>query len=261
LRKKKLALIGYGYLNQHVGYAVISGILKGYELVGVLGRNPERTQMVADHYNCVPCETIEELMDLEPDFVVEAASREALLDYGEAVLKGGANLVMLSASVLADINFFERLKETAKENNTRIYLPGGAVGGFDLIRTAALMSTVEVTMTSKRGPQSLYYSPYYRNDLAMITEPERVFEGSITKLMEEYPFSYNVAMATGLATVGPENIKFNIEAVPNFKGDEYNIHVKGEEVDINLNIITTNYNIAAWSVVTMLRNAVSTVVF
>lgn len=79
--------------------------------------------------------------------------------------------------------------------------------------------------------------------------------------MKEYPYPYNLAMATGFATVGADNIKIDIDAIPNFKGDEYNIHVKCDEVEIDLTIITTNYNIAAWSVVTRLINAVSTVVF
>lgn len=135
------------------------------------------------------------------------------------------------------------------------------MGGFDLIRTAALMGPVDVTMTSKKVPQHLYHSPFFRNELLSITEIETVFEGSITKLMEEFPYIYNVAMASALATVGPDHIHFKLYAAPNFRGDEYNIHVKGQEVEIDLNIFTINYNIAAWSVVTILRNAVSTVVF
>lgn len=115
MKKKKLALLGYGYLNQHVAHAVKSGILEGYELVGMFGRNPAKTQAIASHYNCKPCFTIQELMDLEPDFVIEAASRTALLDYGKIVLNGGANLVILSASILSDLEFFQSLKETAKK--------------------------------------------------------------------------------------------------------------------------------------------------
>ena len=37
-----------------------------------------------------------------------------------------------------------------------------------------------------------------------------------------------------------------------FSEDGYNIHVKGQEVELDLKIITENQNIAAWNVVRML---------
>jgi aspartate dehydrogenase len=52
-----------------------------------------------------------------------------------------------------------------------------------------------------------------------------------------------------------------IQAVPGFKGDEYQIVIQGEEVRTELNIYSRTSSIAAWSVVEVLQNAVAPIVF
>ena len=68
-------------------------------------------------------------------------------------------------------------------------------------------------------------------------------------------------MATSLASAGPDATKFNINATPNFIGDEYQIKVSGDQVALDLTITSEDYSIAAWSVVAILKNEVSPVVF
>lgn len=261
MKKMKLALLGCGYLNHIVANAVKNDILSEYELVGVMGRNPERTRAFANYYNCTPCTNIDEFMALEPDFVAEAASPKAIIDYTEIILKGGSNIVVLSTGAFANLNLFEKVKQIAIENNRKIYIAGGAVGGFDLLRTASLMSPIDATMTSKKSPAHLYYTPYYREGLMNITEPERVFAGTVKEIMDQFPYIFNVVMATALASAGPEDTRFNIDAVPNFRGDDYKIQVVGEQIALDLNIYSSNYSIAGWSVVAVLQNAVSPIVF
>ena len=70
-----------------------------------------------------------------------------------------------------------------------------------------------------------------------------------------------MAVATALASAGPEKTTFNIDVVPDFIGDEYKIEIQGEEVQAVLNIYSKTCKIAAWSVVAVLQNAVSPIVF
>lgn len=261
MKKIKLALLGCGYLNEIVANALIDNYLPEYELIGVLGRNSERTNAFAKRHNCKPCTNIRELLDLKPDFIAEAASPQAVRDYTETILKGGSNMVVLSIGAFADEALYERVKKTAAEHNQKVYIASGAVGGFDVLRTAALMSPIKATMTSKKWPASLYYSPLYRDGLLNITEPEQVFSGTTKEAIEMLPFHFNVAVATALASAGPNNTTLNIDAVPGFRGDEYKIEILGEEVRTDLNIYSRTCNIAAWSVVAVLQNIVSPIVF
>ena len=101
----------------------------------------------------------------------------------------------------------------------------------------------------------------YREGLLDITEPEQVFSASTKQAIEMLPFHFNVAVATALASAGPENTTLNIDAVPGFRGDEYKIELRGEEVWTDLNIYSRTSAIAGWSVVAALQNAVSPIVF
>lgn len=259
--KQRLALIGCGYLNEIVAGAVRDGYLPEYELVGVLGRDKERVLEFAERFNCKACSDISDLMALEPDYTAEAASVQAVRDYSEAVLMGGSNLVVLSIGAFADAEFYEQVKEMARESHRRVYIASGAVGGFDVLRTAALMSPITASISSQKAPGSLYYTPLYKDGLLDITAREQVFAGTTKDAIAILPTHVNVAVATALASAGPEQTQMKIEAVPGFQGDEYKIEIQGEEVRTELNIYSRTSRIAAWSVVAVLQNAVSPIVF
>lgn len=246
-----------------MGNAVKNGILSEYEIVGIIGRNLERTKAAADYYECTACTNIDQLMALKPDFVSEAASAQALINYAETILKGGSNIIVLSAAALADVDYFEKIKQVAVENDTKIYLAGGATGAYSLLQTASFMSAtpIDVTITSKKSPKFIARTPFYREGLMDITKPERVFTGTAKKIIESFPYVFNVILSTSLASAGIEDTKFNIDATPNFLGDDYRIQVEGDDVQLDLSILSQDYSIAGWSVVTILKNAVSPVVF
>jgi aspartate dehydrogenase len=261
MEKKKLAFLGCGFLNEIVANALHNGYLPEYELVGAFGRNPVRTTTFAERHNCKSCYSMEELLALKPDIIAEAASPQAVGEYSETILKGGASLVVLSIGAFADAALYNRVRETAAENNQKVYIASGAVGGFDVLRTAALMSPIKATMTSKKSLRSLFYTPLFKEELMNITEPEQVFSGNTKEAIEMLPFHFNVAVATALASAGPERTTLHIDAVPGFVGDEYKIEIEGGEVKTDLNIYSRTSNIAGWSVVAVLRNIVSPIVF
>ncbi|MGL5437459.1 MAG: aspartate dehydrogenase domain-containing protein [Lachnospiraceae bacterium] len=261
MEKYKLALIGCGYLNEIVANALAEGHLPEYELVGVLGKSQERLQDFAHRHDCRPCTTIRELMALEPDFTAEAASVQSVRDYGEEVLNNGSHLVVLSIGAFADARFYEQIRKTALENELKVYIASGAVGGFDVLRTVALMSPITASISAQKAPRSLLHTPLNREGLADITERLQVFEGTTTEAIAILPTHVNVAVATALASAGPDHTNMKIEAVPGFQGDEYKIEIQGEEVRTELNIYSRTSQIAAWSVVAVLQNAVSPIVF
>lgn len=261
MKKKRLALLGTGYLSSIVADAYKDGYLPEYELVGVLGRRFEKTKAFAERFNCKACETIEELLDLKADFTVEAASYEAMKDYAEPILKGGSNLVVITTGVFADSDFYEKIKEVALESDRRVYMASGAVGGFDVLGTAALMGPVKTSFTSKKAPRSLYRTAVFREELMELDEPERVYSAKVKEAIKSFPNFFNVAVAASLASNGPENMQLNIDATPDFSGDDYKIRVEGDIVDLDLNIYSSNYSISGWSAVYVLKNALSPIVF
>lgn len=261
MKKFRLALIGCGYLSEIVANALQDGYLPEYELVAVLGRDIGRARQFAERHGCKACADIDELMGMKPDFTAEAASVKAVRDYGAAILDAGSNFVVLSIGAFADHEFYEYIKNTAVKNKRRVYIASGAVGGFDVLRTAALMSPVTASIGAQKAPASLRHTPLFTNELMDITVPKQVFSGTTKEAIAILPTKVNVAIATALASAGPENTAMNIEVVPGFTGDEYKIEIQGEEVRAELNIYSRTSAIAAWSIVEVLQNAVAPVVF
>ena len=70
-----------------------------------------------------------------------------------------------------------------------------------------------------------------------ITVAQSVFHGTTKEGIALLPTKVNVAIATALASAGPEQTTMNISAVPGFKGDKYKIEIQGEEVSAELNIL------------------------
>ena len=79
--KKKLAVLGNGFLAGIIVETYNKGLLEEYELTGILGRTKEKTEALAEKGGCRPCSTLEELLEDKPDYVAEAASVKAVQDY------------------------------------------------------------------------------------------------------------------------------------------------------------------------------------
>lgn len=115
--------------------------------------------------------------------------------------------------------------------------------------TASLMSRGQPSITTEKGPASLRGTPIFRDSLKTDSEKTEVFSGSAKEAIALFPTKVNVAVATSLATTGPENTGVTIRSVPGFKGDDHRIEVIGEEVHAIVDIYSKTSAIAGWSVV------------
>lgn len=261
MEKIRLGIVGCGFLGHIVADAWLDGLLDEFDIVGCLSRSAASARTFADKTGCKCCATLDELVGLAPDYVVEAASPDVVRAIAEKVLKGGSNLVVLSIGAFADECFYRRAIQAARDANRRVHLASGAIGGFDVLRTAALMSSIRSSITTEKGPASLKGTPVFNEQLLTDTQKSTVFSGSSKEAIALFPTKVNVSVATALATSGIENTKVTIRSVPGFKGDDHRIDVTGEEVRIVVDIYSKTSAIAGWSVVALLRNLVSPIVF
>lgn len=261
MKKLKLALIGCGYLNDIVANACKSGLLPQYDLIAVLGRDKNNAEQFGQKYNCKVCYTIDELLDEKPDYIAESASVAAIKEYTIKILENKSNLIVLSIGAFADAEFYSQVQATAFENNVKVYIANGAVGGFDAMRTFALMGPITSSITSYKSPRAITHTKLYKEGMLDVKECEQIFSGTTKEAIAILPTHVNVAVATALASSGPENTRMNINILPNYVGDEYNIKVEGEDVKLSMNIYSRNSKVAGWSVVAVLQNIVSPIVF
>ena len=247
--KLKLGILGNGYLADIIVEAGLKGMLDEYELVGVLGRTREKTELLAKKGGCRACSTIDELLALAPDYVAEAASVQSVKDCGVKILASGASMIVLSIGAFADKEFYGQVKETAAVHGTRVYIASGAVGGFDVLRTISLMGQAEAGIRTKKGPASLKGTPLFEERLMEDTQESHVFHGNAKEAISL------------LATVGPEDTRVDIYSVPGMVGDDHKITSEIEGVKAVVDIYSSTSAIAGWSVVAVLQNIVSPIVF
>ncbi|NDV83842.1 aspartate dehydrogenase domain-containing protein [Bacteroides sp. 51] len=261
---KKLVIVGCGRLADIVADALIKGILSEYELVGVYSRTASKaerivTKMQQHGLSCVACITLDELLVLKPDYLVESASPAAMRELAVPALKNGTSIVTLSIGALADAAFYQQVIETAKANGTRVYPVSGATGGFDVLRTAYLMGNASARFFNEKGPNALRGTAVY--DDALQTEQRVVFSGNATEAIQLFPTRVNVAVAASLASVGPDNMQFSMQSTPGFTGDTQRVEIKNDQVHAVIDVYSATSDIAGWSAVNTLVNITSPIVF
>lgn len=259
--KKRLGILGNGYLAGIVVDACLAGLLEEYELVGILGRTPDKTKALAEKGKCQACSGIEELLSLSPDYIAEAASVQSVKDYAEKILSSGTSMIVLSIGAFADREFYDVVKQTASNHETRVHIASGAVGGFDVLRTISLMGPVKAGIRTRKGPGSLKGTPLFEEHLMTDTEEGHVFSGNAKEAIGLLPTKVNVAVASSLATAGPDNTAVDIFSVPGMTGDDHMITAEIQGVKAVVDIYSGTSAIAGWSIVAVLRNLVSPIVF
>lgn len=93
--KTKFGIVGCGFLGGIVANAWKNGLLPDYELVGVTSRTRASAEKLAAEVGCPVCDDVDALLALEPEYIVETASVEAVRAMAVPVLKKGVNLVII----------------------------------------------------------------------------------------------------------------------------------------------------------------------
>lgn len=266
MKTKTLAIFGCGGLANLVVDAMIDGFLPGYQLVGTMSRTLAKATYLADkinsvqnEYRCVAFNTTDQLLALKPDYIVETASPDAFKGFALDALKIGSSIITLSIGAFADEEFYKNVQQVADENNAKVYIASGAIGGLDVLRTATLMYKSKATFTTQKGPGSLRDSEVY--DTALENEEREVFKGNAAEAIALFPHKVNVSVAASIASVGPEEMKVSINSTPGFVGDRHTITINNEEIDAIISVYSKTAAIAGWSVVNTLRNIASPIVF
>lgn len=268
MKKYKLVIVGSGALGHIIGEEISKNLSGHYEILGIFSGRIENALKLAGKLNCKGYSTFDEIIEDRPDYIIEAAAPNVVKDIGVKTLENGISLIPLSVGAFADPEFYEKMKETALENNSRVHMPSGAIGGFDVLRGSTLMEDVEVSITTEKSPGSLNGAPVLKGRKLSEENIEEVFRGSARQAIEFFPKNINVAVATGLATTGVDNTRVIIRSIPGSTSNKHEIKLVGETVQVNIVIQSTpsednpkSSQLAAYSVIALLENLVAPITF
>lgn len=216
----KVALLGCGAIGEVAARALAAGAVPGADLLGVVHRDPVDPPGLP-------------VLDAEAatagaDLVVECAGHAALAATGPAVIAAGVDLLVVSIGALTDDDLLVRLLA----GPGRVHLCGGAVGGLDLLRAAALMDggPTRVTVTTTKAASALLPGEPTPDG------PVELMRGSARAVAARFPMSTNVVAAVALAAGRWDVVEAAVVADPGATRTRHVVEASGPSGDYRIEI-------------------------
>ncbi|MFA5155969.1 MAG: aspartate dehydrogenase [Candidatus Omnitrophota bacterium] len=227
-KKLNIGIIGCGAIGTSLAKAVRRDFQGQAVLTGLCDLDAAKSRKLSQTVSgggklAVP--TLERLIR-RSDLVIEAASSLCSWDIAQKVLSRGRQVIIMSAGGVAS-----RLKELdamARKNNSRVYIPSGAIAGVDALKAASTARVMKVTLTTRKGPQSFSGVESVRRmgiDLGAIKKDTVLFSGPAEKAVKLFPQNINVAAVLSLAGIGAKKTMVKVVASPAAKKNIHEIEI------------------------------------
>lgn len=264
---KTIAVIGAGALAHVFCSHFKEALGEDARISGVFSRTAQKASELAASCGAKPYETLEALIADKPDFAVEFAGVAALKAHAVPVLRSGISLIAVSAGALADDAFRAEALKAAREGNSRLVIPSGAIGALDLLQAYSLIGGAELEFESRKAPKSLNGAAGLGGRLLSETEEEIAFSGSIPEAIKGFPKNVNVAVAAAAAS-GAKNAHMTLRSVPGAKETTHAFRIRNSFMHAEVTISASpdpenprSSTSTAWSVLALLRNLTSPLAF
>ena len=204
--RTKVAVLGCGAIGGTVARALRAGRVPGAELTGVVHRDPVDPPdlPVIDETSAIA----------GSDLVAECAGHAALAGTGPKVVAAGVDLLVTSVGALTDTVLLDALSA----GPGRVALTTGAIGGLDLLRSAAAMGGLRrVRITTTKRPAILEQPWMEEPELTRLrttTEPLVLRHGGAREIAMAFPRSANVAASVALAVGDWDTVEAAVVADP-----------------------------------------------
>ena len=212
-------------------------------------RDIEKAENLAALANGIAVLDLDEMI-ANVDLILEAASQSSVENHGLKILKNGKDLIVMSIGALMDEKLRNKMEKVANENNSKIFVPSGAIVGLDGIKAASVGKIDKITLTTKKSPKSLGKK---------VDKEEILFEGKASEAVKIFPLNINVAAT--LSIVGNIDIDVKIIVDPEVDRNVHEVLVQGDfgEFKTRIENLPCEMNpktsvLAAYSAIKLLKN-------
>ncbi|MBR2739890.1 MAG: DUF108 domain-containing protein [Oscillospiraceae bacterium] len=264
MSRTTLGLFGCGTLAGIIADGLVTDLRDRYEVIGVCDIDTDAASRMAQKVSSRCCAGIDELLGLKPQMIIEAASAQVLRENAVKILEAGSDLLPLSVGAFADTEFFSEVEQAAIRCGRTVNIPSGAIGGFDLMGAGMAAGDLSAEILMEKPPRALVNSPAFKGT-ADDTEPMDVFEGTSAEAIKEFPKNVNVAVALGLATLGPDLTRVRVRSNPALSRNRHTVTLDGRFGSAKIVIEAapssnpSSSALAAYSVLALLKRLASPV--
>lgn len=241
----RIGLLGCGNIGHIIGQ-----YRENIEIIALYDRVFQKADDMAITCGGIACKEFEQFIKEDFDYVVEAASVNAVRLFGKQVLLNGKHLIVLSVGAFSDPTFRDCLTETARAANRKIYIPSGAITGLDNLKVGRISPIRKLLLRTTKNPVSLGIH---------CDERRLIFQGKANECIKEFPRNVNVSVALSLAAGREADVE--LYADPDVDRNVHEIFCEGDfgEIYIKINNVQSPRNpatsyLAALSILTLLKN-------
>ncbi|MEQ1773083.1 MAG: aspartate dehydrogenase [Burkholderiales bacterium] len=236
----RVAIIGGGTIAALFIEHIRRGDLGDTQVVAVVGRNDtSRGKPLATEHSIAYVTTLDELLAQRPEVVVEAASHDAVREFGEALLDKGIALIVLSGGALCDDALRARLEAAAMKSGAMLYVPSGGICGLDALKTMCMAGVDEVSIAVTKPPaawKGIDYVEKLRINLEQLTAPVTLFDGSAREGVPLFPANVNIAAVLSMAGVGFDRTRLKVVADPALTLNTHYITMRGKTGNVSIKL-------------------------
>lgn len=228
----RIGLLGCGNIGQFLLEAINKQNKAGNgKIVAVYSRNREKTEEIAAQYDAKALCSFDFFLKEEFDVIVEATTVEFTKKVLPEIVHEGKDVIISSIGVFGDTRFTDGIIHACDVSDANVYVPSGAIGGLDIIRSANIVGELEsVQITTRKPPIALGYDED-------VTKEVEVFNGSAEEAIKQFPRNINVAIALSIAGLGPKRTKVRIVADPSITKNTHSIEANGAYGEHTIHII------------------------
>jgi len=224
-----LCIVGCGSIGSVLARAVND--MKEVESIYLLDTVTDQAEKL--HDEIARSQILSNIADIPEDveLVIESASQDAIREIGTTILHRGIDLMIMSVGALMDDDFYHELIEVAQRTSTTIYIPSGAIGGLDVVNSAALGEIYELSLKTSKPPLGLKNIAFIVDagiDVEKIERPTVVFDGNPVEAIRKFPLNINVSSILTLAGPGKEMTRVRIIVDPDIERNVHEISMRGE---------------------------------
>jgi aspartate dehydrogenase len=185
-------------------------------------------------------DNIESLLATRPELVVECAGHEGLRNSGEAVIRHGTDLMVVSIGALADAALECALRNAAANGGGRLLIPGGALGGIDAVSAAREAGLDSLEYSGRKPPKAWIGTPAEKIiELASVAKATTFLECDARTAALQFPQNANVVAALALAGLGFDKTRVRLIVDPAANGNHHSFVARGAFGEISTSIRST----------------------
>jgi len=228
-KKARIGIIGYGYIGSYVYEQITTRPELGLEIAFVYNRTREK---LADLPANLILEDLAGFAAKEADLIVELAHPGITCEYGTAFLEQ-TDYMPLSLTAFADAQIEKDLLQSAQNNNTRLYIPHGAIVGLESLQEGREVWD-EVKMVMKKNPANLDFSEHPDLEAAQIQTETVLYDGPARGVCPLFPRNVNSHAALALGSIGFDRTRSVLVAVPGLEVSILEVEARGQGVEVKI---------------------------